>query len=352
MFLSTKVLENVQVFVTNKAVLEQKQREFLKTLILPCLIYLVFALLAWRHLSYMMRDYLPQNVEVGIMVNSFFSSFRNMQSRILMPGVQGLGNKILGSHELTWKIMLFCLLFAVPFVNYLSFRKIYNSNIKGIFAGLLALLMFIIIGEKTIQFWDLYDMCMFSIALYGILSDKPKIIIVAFFLDVLNRESVLFMTTWLLISSLQFAKNSRFKLIGIEKSRFILGFLTFSFGWGLITFIRSFWKHKDPLYHSGKNWLMGNIFTFESLIADLSKVFSDTVVLSCLIFWISFFAMALYLNLKKLLEWKIFLWITSTLVIMNLVAYFVELRTISFMLPAYIYLLLLLIDPKNFRYHN
>ncbi|MCQ3937779.1 MAG: hypothetical protein DPW18_12125 [Chloroflexi bacterium] len=181
-------------------------------------------------------------------------------------------------------------LLAVLAQNLLLFFLLRRSNVTGgqaVAAVLAYSMMFLFIQEYSLYPWDFADLLLFLLFAWGVFARKPPLyFVILFFVTILNRESALFISLFMMFDAFEFngSAPSSGKLTLKSKARLITGILLMLAGILYITAIREvlFVNQPGGFSDSRHEWV-GNHFNLpENLFTLFIENFSSLHILNSL----------------------------------------------------------------------
>ncbi|NOH03792.1 MAG: hypothetical protein HND47_18420 [Chloroflexi bacterium] len=200
------------------------------------------------------------------------------QNRLLAPYLISLISLTGISQVSALKVFV---LLAVTAQNFLLFFLLQKSKAAGRTAavGVLAFsLMFLFIQEYSLYPWDFVDLILFSLFAWGVFARKPLFyFVILFFVTILNRESALFISLFMMFDAFEFSGSapSSGKPILKSKAKLVTGLLLTLAGILYVTAVRQFLFVSQPggFSDSRHEWL-GNHF---NLPENLSALFIENL---------------------------------------------------------------------------
>ncbi len=145
------------------------------------------------------------------------------QNRLLGPFIVLLISKIGLSYSEALRVFILITVVMQNFLLYYLLRKMFISGKKALTAVLLYSFAFLLVQHGWFYTWDSIDAITFTLFAYGIVKSKSLGYFVPLFcIELLNRESALFIALYLLIDSFQFNKTKS-RLYLVSKKFFFTG---------------------------------------------------------------------------------------------------------------------------------
>lgn len=184
-------------------------------------------------------------------------------------------------------LQILCFLVYMLLINEgMSIRKSFAYLIVFLFA-------FLSFQHDWYYTWDSIDLIVFALFGYGIVKNKALLyFVVLYFVELLNRESALFLAVYISMSSFEFVEGNKIKLR--NKAGLVVGGLLFLFGAAYTKIVRDYLFVSKPngrldieheaigshvyLLNNIKNFFFGN-FTNENIVVSLSVMSVVFVVL-------------------------------------------------------------------------
>ncbi len=164
------------------------------------------------------------------------------QNRLLGPYCIDLISKLGFSHLEVFQSLTFLLIIVQNFLFFSLIKRIGLSNEKSLLWITIYSIFFLFIQGKHFYIWDSIDGIIFTVFSFGIITKKPmSFFIYLFFVGILNRETAIFISFYIVIDSFYFNCGNKNKPIKLNsKLKMITGCILMVFGIVYTKFIRDF----------------------------------------------------------------------------------------------------------------
>jgi len=312
--------------------------------------YIFVTLIAICSFKILMTLHLPN---VDTLTNSAISvidgrpQWKAFQNRLLGPySIYGISNIIGVSFRTAWFIynaitlQIFCVLIFWILRNE-------GFSLKDAFTYLVVLLFaFLTLQNPWLYAWDNLDLIIFTCFTYGIIKSYSfSFFLVIFFIGVLNRESALFISVYLMLNAFKFSKGGLPIKLTNYKS-LISGLVMLVCGIIYTQFIRNLFflsntEGKPDLDHE----LIGNHIYF---LGNLENIFFTNFTNHHFLITILIFSLFAYFirNFRSMYDREIKLLIMSLFIFVNILIFgvFNETRMHFILLPFFLFLWICLND--------
>ena len=189
------------------------------------------------------------------------------QNRLLGPYLVYFISKMGFSYSTALNIFT---LFMVVFQNILLLFLLKKKDVS--FNNALAVifiysLLFLLVQHKWLYTWDSIDAIIFTLFAYGIIQEKSlRYFLLIFFIELLNRESALFIALYIVIDSFHF-EPSKLQLNLRSKTKLVVGFFLIVFGIVYTQFIRHylFVSRSNNMPDTSHELIGNHIYVFKNI---------------------------------------------------------------------------------------
>ncbi len=262
------------------------------------------------------------------------------QNRLLGPYLVLLISKLNVSFSIAWMIFTGLWLAIESVLLFHVLRKQDQTPVESIKYVVIFWFLFLTLQDFWLYTWDGIDLIIFTLFAYGIIKEKSTAFHVALFsVAIFNRESALFIATYILVSAFKFTvKPPSLKLV--DRSKLLLGGFLLIGGTLYTEYVRhalfvSTWDGRPDAEHQ----LVGNHFL---LLANLRSIFVDYFSSGALpIFIIVVLAIAFLLRrIGSFQDGELKCLLISLVILLNTITFglFTETRLFFILLPFALFL--------------